>query len=64
MTLPTISPYDWPELRSVETQPPQRICNVCNAPMVHLADLSAAGTFPAKRIFRCRICDNVVAESR
>jgi hypothetical protein len=55
-------PYDWPELRFAEAEVPQRICNMCDAPMEHLADLRAEGPYPAKRIFRCRHCNNVVSE--
>jgi hypothetical protein len=59
-----MSPYDWPETRFRPPGVPQRIFDKCNAKMELLADLRESGAYPAKRIYRCYTCNNVVAELR
>jgi hypothetical protein len=43
---------------------PDRLCTTCNKRMEHLADLPEAGAQPAKRVFLCRSCKNVVSEAQ
>jgi hypothetical protein len=47
---------------SREAVAPKRMCETCNGWMEHLADLRQAGAQPAKRIFLCRACRNLVSE--
>jgi hypothetical protein len=43
---------------------PSRICEKCDAAMVHLSDLPSYLGRAAIRIFRCYACNNVVSEDR
>ncbi len=48
--------------RAVPEEAPKRLCNECGEPMRHLTDFRRFGGRPAKRIFRCYRCDNVISE--
>ena len=43
---------------------PSRMCEKCDAAMVHLSDLPSYLGRAAIRIFRCYVCDNVISEDR
>jgi len=43
---------------------PSRICELCDAQMMHLSDLPSYLGRAAIRIFRCHVCNNVVSEDR
>jgi hypothetical protein len=45
-----------------EPTSPSRTCEKCDAEMTHLSDLPSFVGRAAIRIFRCFVCDNVVAE--
>ena len=42
-------------------KPPTCACEVCSAPMTHLADLSSIGLHVALRVFRCSGCNKVTS---
>jgi hypothetical protein len=43
---------------------PSRVCERCDAAMVHLSDLPSYLGRAAVRIFRCYVCNNVTSEDR
>src|SRR6266702_4096975 len=50
-----------PVMQPLNAEAPERVCNMCNAPMKLLADFRG-GLRPAARIFRCYNCNNVISE--
>jgi hypothetical protein len=64
MRTPTMFPVRLIEELHLQADPPPRPCNRCGAQMGHLADFREAGAQPAKRIFLCRACNNILSELR